>query len=64
MNKGKVVYGTPPPQQIRQRTQDQLARFHGGIKRFVNPHQYPVGLEAGLHQLKTNLVWKARGIVQ
>jgi nicotinate phosphoribosyltransferase len=38
-----------------------LARFHFGIKRFINPHQYPVGLEEGLHELKTDLVLKARG---
>ena len=64
MRQGKVIYEAPPLGQTRERTQAQLAHFHGGIKRFVNAHQYPVGLEAGLHQLKTNLVWKARGIVQ
>jgi nicotinate phosphoribosyltransferase len=32
------------------------------VKRFVNPHQYPVGLERGLHELKTRLVLAARGV--
>jgi len=27
----------------------------------VNPHQYPVGLELSLHDLKTELVLRARG---
>jgi nicotinate phosphoribosyltransferase len=46
---------------IRTYAATQLARFHAGIKRFINPHQYPVGLEEGLHELKTGLVLKARG---
>ncbi len=58
---GRQVYQSPPLAEIRQRTQTQLARFHPGVKRFVNPHQYPVGLELGLHDLKTKLVLRARG---
>ena len=30
----------------------QLAQLHPGIKRFVNPHQYPVGLALELHELQ------------
>lgn len=59
---GKCVYQQPPIDAIRQRVQDQLSGFHAGIKRFVNPHTYPVGLERRLHDLKTRLVLKARGI--
>jgi len=59
---GKLVYQSPNIRELRQRTLDQLAGFHDGIKRFLNPHEYPVGLEAGLHQLKTELILKARGI--
>jgi nicotinate phosphoribosyltransferase len=59
---GKSVYQSPQIADLRKRTQDQLAGFHDGIKRFLNPHEYPVGLEAGLHQLKTELILKARGI--
>jgi len=58
---GRPVYQSPPLAEIRQRAQSQLAMFHTGVKRFVNPHQYPVGLELGLHELKTKLVLKARG---
>jgi nicotinate phosphoribosyltransferase len=47
----------------RRRVQDQLGRLHAGIRRFVNPHQYPVGLEQGLHELKTELVLRARSAV-
>lgn len=58
---GQQVYQTPPLAEIRRRTQSQLAKFHPGVKRFMNPHQYPVGLELGLHDLKTELVLRARG---
>lgn len=58
---GLRVYQTPTLGEIRQRAQSQLAMFHSGVKRFVNPHQYPVGLELGLHDLKTDLILRARG---
>lgn len=58
---GKRVYPEPALVDIRQRALDQLAMFHTGVKRFVNPHQYPVGLELGLHELKTKLILQARG---
>jgi nicotinate phosphoribosyltransferase len=40
--------------------QDQLSGFYKGITRFVNPHTYPVGLEKGLFDLKTDLILKLR----
>ncbi|MCG6924365.1 MAG: nicotinate phosphoribosyltransferase [Acidobacteria bacterium] len=57
---GHVVYEPPPLTQVRTRASEQLARLHPGIKRFVNPHQFPVGLSAELHELKTRLVLEAR----
>ena len=47
--------------EIRQRVKMQLSLFHDGIRRLANPHRYPVGLEAGLHKLKSELVLAARG---
>lgn len=58
---GKLVGEEPPLAAIRERVQAQLSRFNSGVKRFTNPHQYPVGLELGLHELKTRLILKARG---
>lgn len=58
---GQPVYTPPPLEEIRRYAAEQLGRFHFGIKRFINPHQYPVGLEEGLHELKTELILKARG---
>lgn len=57
---GAPVYDSPDIHTIRARVQDQLASLHPGVKRFVNPHTYPVGLEKSLHELKTELILKLR----
>ncbi len=53
--KGELIYLLPSLTETRQRVQQQLAMFHPGVKRLVNPHQYPAGLELRLHELKTRL---------
>ncbi len=59
---GKYVYSEPSIHNIRDFAAKELQAFHRGIKRFVNPHQYPVGLEKQLHNLKTKLILKSRGL--
>jgi nicotinate phosphoribosyltransferase len=59
---GECVYDEPPLAAMRARTEAQLSTFHAGVKRFVNPHAYPVGLERGLHEMKTRLILEARGV--
>jgi nicotinate phosphoribosyltransferase len=59
---GRCVYDVPPLAESRRRAAEQLAGFHAGIKRFVNPHAYPAGLERNLHDLKTQLILNARGV--
>jgi len=59
---GRIVYEAPALEAIQARAKQQIARLHPGIRRFVNPHQYPVGLSVELHELKTRLVLEARGI--
>jgi len=60
MRQGKVVAEQPRLPDVRQRVQQQLAQFNPGVKRFTHPHEYPVGLELSLHELKTRLVLDAR----
>jgi nicotinate phosphoribosyltransferase len=48
-------------EQIRARAAEQLGQFHPAIKRFLNPHVFPVGLESKLHERRTRLVLAARG---
>ena len=54
------MYSRPDIHTIRARVQTQLADLHPGVRRFVNPHTYPVGLEKSLYELKTALVLKLR----
>jgi len=60
--KGRRVYASPPLAAIRERAAAGLRQFRTGIKRLANPHEYPVGLELGLHHLKTRLMLAARGL--
>lgn len=57
---GKQCYTSPPIEESRKRVQQQLSLLHKGIKRFVNPHTYPVGLEKSLFETKTDLILKLR----
>jgi len=59
---GRRVYDPPPLEESRARTAEQLDGFHQGVKRFVNPHRFPVGLERGLFDLRTRLVMEARHV--
>ncbi|HEY4642789.1 MAG TPA: nicotinate phosphoribosyltransferase [Thermoanaerobaculia bacterium] len=59
---GERVYESPSLESIRARAAEQMTKFHGGVKRFVNPHRYPVGLEQQLFDLKTKLVLEQRGV--
>lgn len=57
---GKCVYQSPPLDKIREYTQRELTKFPIGIKRFLNPHNYVVGMEKRLYDLKINLIKKIR----
>jgi nicotinate phosphoribosyltransferase len=58
---GNVVFSPPSLAESRAHTQRQLAQLHPGIKRFVNPHQYPVGVDVKLHERRTRMILEARG---
>jgi nicotinate phosphoribosyltransferase len=58
--RGEAVYDPPPLARIREQARSQLACLHSGIKRFVNPHEYPVGLEPRLHDIRTRLTLQSR----
>lgn len=60
--KGQLVYQIPPLNESRQKVFAELTQFHDTIRRFLNPHAYPVGLEAQLHELKTQLILRERGV--
>ncbi len=58
---GRLVYDRPGLDAIRMRVKEQLGALHEGVKRFQNPHGYPVGLELGLFERKRELILSSRG---
>ncbi len=61
-HQGRRVYDPPPLADTRKRAAAQLESLHPAIRRLVNPHEYPAGLEKNLHELKTRLILKMRGL--
>lgn len=61
---GKLVYKLPTLDQARERRHKRLQAFHPSIMRLLNPHQYPVGLESGLHKMKLDIVMRERGFAE
>jgi nicotinate phosphoribosyltransferase len=57
---GKLVYERPSIKAVREYSRKQLSMLHPTITRLLNPHQYPVGIEKTLHDLKTQLILEAR----
>jgi len=57
---GRQVYTVPPLMSTKTYVGEQLQKFHFTYKRILNPHQYPVGLEIGLHEIKTALILEER----
>ena len=45
---------------IRERMKENIGGLHPTIRRFMNPHEYPVGLDIGLHELRDKMVREAR----
>lgn len=57
---GKCVYDMPTLKTVRDYTKQELNHFSVGIKRFLNPHLYVVGMEKSLYQYKVNLIKSLR----
>ena len=59
---GARVCACPPLPEVRERARRQIDELDPSITRFVYPHVYHVGLERELHDARTDLVLRARGI--
>lgn len=57
---GKCIYHSPSLSEIRSQTKQELDRFYTGVKRFINPHQYVVGMEKSLYDSKVKLIREIR----
>lgn len=60
---GNLVYKRPSLKSSQGKTQQELQQFHESIRRLLNPHTYPVGLEENLYHLKLKLILKAKASV-
>jgi nicotinate phosphoribosyltransferase len=60
-DEGNCVYSRPLPHWIKMQVSNGLKLFHDGVKRIMNPHAYPVGLEKNLYEKKQTLIMKMRG---
>jgi nicotinate phosphoribosyltransferase len=60
--KGVLVGAEEPLTRARERVVEDLGRLHPGIKRFVNPHIYPVGLEESLFKMRSDLMLRLRNL--
>jgi len=58
--RGRIVLAEEPLEQLRDRAAEELAKVHPGTRRFMNPHEYPVGLEPKLHELRKQMIAEAR----
>jgi nicotinate phosphoribosyltransferase len=58
---GRIVARKTSLDDTRKRARAQLAALHPAIRRFLNPHVYPVGLERRLHEAKAQAIVAARG---
>ncbi|WP_205727851.1 nicotinate phosphoribosyltransferase [Flammeovirga pectinis] len=57
---GKLVYNSPSIHSIQLKTIKELSQLDDSIKRFYHPHEYPVGLESTLYNLKMNVIHKLK----
>ncbi len=56
---GKLVYGLPSIEEIRQQRQADVRRLDPGVRRLMNPHIYHVSLTQRLWDLKQQLIHSA-----
>lgn len=56
LRRGELVIDLPDLTTSRARAQEQLASFHPGVLRRLNPHRYPAGLDVTLHRRREALV--------
>jgi nicotinate phosphoribosyltransferase len=60
MRAGRRLLAAPPLAAVQARAGEQLRCLHPAIRRLLNPHVYPVGLEMRLHERRTAQVLERR----
>jgi nicotinate phosphoribosyltransferase len=62
LRQGRLVQPLPTLQESRVLAQQEVNSLDVSIRRFLNPHVYPVGLEQGLHDFRTQLMLEKRPV--
>ncbi|WP_026464120.1 nicotinate phosphoribosyltransferase [Adhaeribacter aquaticus] len=57
---GELVYECPTLKAIQEYAKQQVNQLHPSIRRFLNPHIYPVGLEEQLNNKKLSIIMQLR----
>lgn len=57
---GKLLAPAEDLDRMRKRVRDGLEKLHPTIRRLMNPHEYPVGLDIGLHERRDAMIREAR----
>jgi len=60
LREGRRTNPSPTLDEIRDKARGQIASLHPAIRRLLNPHVYPVGLERRLNERRTQLVLELR----
>ena len=60
--RGQLTQPLPSLDESRARAQREVQTLDPSIRRFLNPHVYPVGLEESLHAFRTQLILERRAV--
>jgi len=61
---GSIVREQEPIADMRDRAKEELDLLDPSIKRLMNPHHLPVGLESSLYDLREKLLFKLKGLAR
>jgi nicotinate phosphoribosyltransferase len=62
LRQGRLVQPLPTLDKSKENARKEVANLDTSIRRFLNPHVYPVGLEQGLHEFRTQLMLEKRPV--
>jgi nicotinate phosphoribosyltransferase len=62
LRQGRLVQPLPTLDKSKENARKEVANLDISIRRFLNPHVYPVGLEQGLHEFRTQLMLEKRPV--
>jgi nicotinate phosphoribosyltransferase len=57
---GAYADGAETLEVARTRAAFELARLHPSVRRLLNPHEHPVGIDIGLHELRDQMIREVR----